>query len=56
MLWPKKNPGRKPKPSSGVKNIPAGRLSPPQNLDKPCTSDRTPLPPFDTGFVYYEEK
>ena len=56
MFGPKKNLDRKPKPSTPAKNIPLDRLTPNQNSDKPYNTDRTPSPPFDTGFVYYEEK
>ena len=56
MFWSKKNSERKPKPVNQNKNIPLNQLTNPANPDKDYSSDRTPLPPFDTGFVYYEEK
>jgi hypothetical protein len=55
MFWQKKNPSSQPQPAAPKKNI-ANPNTPPSALDKPYRTDRTPLPPFDTGFVYYEEK
>ncbi len=52
----KKNPAGKPKPLNQNKNIPTKQFTNPTNPDKDYSSDRTPLPPFDTDFVYYEEK